>query len=211
MICTIRAKILLITFILLSSVSAQNFYVDKYANGTNEGSSWTNAWTSIEDSSGANPGGINWGVLGEGDTLFISGGIDSTIYAGTLTIDAAGSSGNNLVITKGLNIGHNGKVIIDGGTNENTVDFDKDADYVTLSNLTFKGSTDDSGNDQGQIKMVGLYGGSYGSYIQTNPIKGLVIENCEHFIEHNQGIHMKSTRDVIIRNCLMITTSNNEG
>jgi hypothetical protein len=211
MICTLRAKILLLTFLILNSVSAQNFYVNKFAAGTNDGRSWTNAWTSIEDSSAANPGGIDWSVAGEGDTIFISGGMDSTTYAGSLTIRAAGTPGNNLVITKGLEIGHNGKVIIDGGVDDNTVDFTKDVDYVTLSYLTFKGSTLDFGDDQGQINMVGHYSGSYGSYIQTNPVQGVIVENCEHFVEHNQAIHMKSTKDIIIRNCLIVTTSNDSG
>ena len=41
---------------------------------------------------------INWASLGANDTLFISGGTDSTVYTETLTVQASGSPNGLLVI-----------------------------------------------------------------------------------------------------------------
>ena len=81
--------------------TTNKWYVDKSAKGTNTGKTVTNAWTSFAN--------IGWSSMADGDTLFISGGADSTVYNETLTIGKG-----NITIARMTTTGHNGKVIIDG-------------------------------------------------------------------------------------------------
>ena len=56
-----------------NTTSPNLYYVDKYAKGNGNGSSWTNAATAISK--------LNWSsILKGGDTVYISGGTDSTAY-----------------------------------------------------------------------------------------------------------------------------------
>ena len=125
----IKNSIFLIT-LLLSPISflvfgQTNYYIDKNATGNNSGSSWTNAWESFAD--------INWSSISPGDTIYISGGTSSTVYNETLAISKSGSSGNRIVITKGLSPGHNGKVVIDGeNIRDKCIDFSS-SQYITVS------------------------------------------------------------------------------
>ncbi len=105
--------------------SQTNWYVDNNASGSNNGTNWTNAWKSLNN--------INWNSISGGDTIFISGGTDSTVYNETLIIDQSGNSADRIVITKGLSTGHNGKVVIDGqNSRDYCVDFNY-SQYITLS------------------------------------------------------------------------------
>ena len=80
---------------------ATQWFVDKNATGTGTGRTIENAWTSFA--------GIGWTSMADGDTLFISGGADSTIYYEQLNVQK-----NNITIMPCTFTGHNGKVIIDG-------------------------------------------------------------------------------------------------
>ena len=62
------------------SDTTTDHYVDKNASGSNNGTSWTDAWESFA--------AIVWSSLEPGDILYISGGTDSTIYYETLHIPA---------------------------------------------------------------------------------------------------------------------------
>lgn len=98
-------------FVIISSCSSntgivtKKYYVDKYADGTNSGTSWENAWSSFTE--------IEWSKLKAGDVLFISGGKDSTVYNETLTVGADGNAEELFTIRNGVDPMHNGKVIID--------------------------------------------------------------------------------------------------
>ena len=90
-----------------TSVHTTSHYVDKNANGHNNGTSWRNAWKSFSD--------IDWSQIQPGDVLYISGGTDSTIYYETLHIPAIkGTAANPITIRNSWDAGHNGRVIIDG-------------------------------------------------------------------------------------------------
>lgn len=92
---------------LANSASADSWFIDNAASGSNIGTSWANAWQSFSD--------VKWGSGGvkAGDTLFISGGSTSKTYNGVLRIQESGNSSNSIYISVGQDQGHNGVVIID--------------------------------------------------------------------------------------------------
>ena len=69
-------------FILFTiTVQAQNvWYVDRDATGANTGRSWTDAWVSLDSCDWTDYSGVNWNLIGDGDTIYVSGGTDSTAY-----------------------------------------------------------------------------------------------------------------------------------
>jgi hypothetical protein len=93
-----------------------DWYVDNAAGGSNDGTTWADAWESFAD--------ITWGAGGvvAGDTLWISGGDGTTskTYSEELTINGNGSSastGTYIMIAAGQSTPHSGQVIISGVTN----------------------------------------------------------------------------------------------
>ena len=68
-------------FLLLTIPSfSTNYYVDKDANGSNNGTSWTNAWESFAS--------INWNSINPGDIIWISGGTSGKTYFEKLSVNA---------------------------------------------------------------------------------------------------------------------------
>ena len=104
-------KLIAAIFFSFSSLFATNYYVDKNATGGNNGTSWGNAWESFSS--------IQWNQIQPGDIVYISGGTDSTVYNSGLHIQANGSAANLLTIRSGLDVGHNGKVVIEGSGHSN--------------------------------------------------------------------------------------------
>lgn len=92
-----------------SSAVAADWYVDNAASaGSNNGTSWGNAWTDMTK--------VVWGASGvkAGDTLFISGGSTSKKYTNEWTVGASGTPDKRITIRVGQVAGHNGTVIFDG-------------------------------------------------------------------------------------------------
>ncbi|UCH66419.1 MAG: Ig-like domain-containing protein [Ignavibacterium sp.] len=123
---TIIFTLLFISLIFLGTISATSHYVDKDATGSNNGSSWANAWQSFSS--------INWSSVRPGDVIYISGGSSSKIYYETLTINANGSANNLITIRNGLNSGHNGRVVIDGGSRRKGIVISGDK-YIRVAGL----------------------------------------------------------------------------
>jgi hypothetical protein len=104
-----------------------NYYVDSQAGSAGNGLSWSQAWKSF--------GQIDWNAIKPGDTVYISGGT----YNDTLEVGASGSSaGGAITITKGVDPGHNGAVVIDGQNNlSNGVEMYGQS-YVVIDGLSIR-------------------------------------------------------------------------
>jgi hypothetical protein len=101
----------------VAGIDPTAWYVDNAASGANDGTSWTDAWEELNL--------IDWADVTAGDTVFISGGSTSKNYATVLDLNSEdGGPGNRTVITKGLDSGHTGTVIIDGPADSTTFSID---------------------------------------------------------------------------------------
>ena len=173
-------RILLILILLPFLLTATNWHVDNTASGGNDGTSWTDSWESFAD--------ISWASLSASDTLFISGGTDSTIYNESLDIQESGSSGSPIIVIIGQSSPHNGKVVITGSgglsiTNEI---------YVTVSGRIGSGSTQN-------IKVRDATGDN----VTMNSTTGVIVEYIEVCWSGDDGISVDEQvgGGNIIRNC----------
>lgn len=112
------------------------WYVDNaLGTGSNNGTSWANAWRTI--------GTISWGSIAAGDTVYLSGGTTTQSYTGSgsttiLTVGASGSAGNPITIRGGVDAGHNGSAIIDGQSGGRDCLDIISRTNVTIQNLTLQ-------------------------------------------------------------------------
>ena len=120
-----------------SFILASNYYVDKNANGNNNGTSWLNAWQSFS--------AINWNSIQPGDIVYISGGTDSTIYYEQLTVGKSGTAANPITIIAGKYSpspsGHKGRVIIDGSATRSQSIYVQNINYVTIKGFECRNAT----------------------------------------------------------------------
>jgi len=91
-----------VSVLLVSTVSATNWYVDNQATGTGSGVNWANAATAVHR--------LPWSSVNAGDTVHISGGSVSKTYSKDY-INNKKVTGGIVTVTKGKDAGHNGDVI----------------------------------------------------------------------------------------------------
>lgn len=85
--------------LLAAPARGTDWYVDNTATGANNGTSWADAWTSVQNARGVQPG----------DTVYISGGTTSQTYTGVLNwVPIGGVQGNPVTYRIGQDAGHNG-------------------------------------------------------------------------------------------------------
>lgn len=115
-------KRLILSLLLLCTpaFAATNWYVDPAASGADNGTSWTDAWTSISSISSS---------VSPGDTVYISGGSTSQTYNVSGWTPISGDASGVITYRVGQDAGHNGTVIFNGGTNWLSGSFQ----YVTIS------------------------------------------------------------------------------
>ena len=160
------------------------FYVDKYATGNSNGTSWKNAAHSIST--------LNWNNIGniEGDTIYISGGTDSTTYDYTYLSNK--KPPYQVVITKGRDAGHNGDVYFSNTTNVTCFNIGN-CQNIKLTNLYFTST-------HSNMDMVRLNGGGTQN----------TIDNC-HIISYGNGTGIFfniESRDTISNNYIEIKNNN---
>jgi hypothetical protein len=85
------------------------YYIDKDAVGSHNGTSWSNAWTVFSQVTGVGPN----------DVVYISGGASSKTYSDKSLILPGGGSGTPVTYRVGVDTGHTGTVIFDGGGSGN--------------------------------------------------------------------------------------------
>ncbi len=172
-------SLLLFVFFLIVPAYAANHYVDKNAAGSNNGSSWSNAWESF--------GAISWSSVNAGDIIYISGGSDSTIYNETLTVGKSGTSGSRIVISHGTESGHNGKVIIDGGNTLSNGILVNGRSYVTVTGFTVRYTHDGS--------------------IEVSNSDHIIVENCDITVTGRAGVYVRQNNNIEVRGCNIATGS----
>lgn len=83
--------------------TAAEWFVDKDATGSRNGTSWANAWTNLNGITGT----------AAGDTIYISGGTTSKTYRDPFWKPSNGTAGNRKTYSIGQEAGHNGIAIFD--------------------------------------------------------------------------------------------------
>ena len=160
--------------LFISSTWATNYYVDKDADGNNNGTSWVNAFTTIT-------AGIN--AAENGDIIYISGGVTSKTYQMQATI-AAGKFG--ITITKGLSEGHNGTVIIDGQYTRSYGIY-ANANSLSIHDITVR-----------KIRFINCkWAGIYFSGQSSGGIQNILIDSCEFVDNRRSGVFMEGSSSTI--------------
>lgn len=203
-------KALILSLLLLFTANAQRvWYVDRNATGNDTGRDWVNAWTRFDSTGYWGAGnGINWSIIEAGDTIYVSGGTDSTVYTPDGPYGVAlgyGSSpkntftgGNPVVVTPAWHAGHNGDVYISAYGTQSPI-----LSIMNLSNIKFTGFTiiENRTGGSGIIKLGGDDAGLRDSLI--------FFEN-NHVVGKGQTeiVYINGTKNTI-RNCIIENLANN--
>jgi len=182
-------------------IYATNWYVYKNASGSNNGTSWTNAWKSFSN--------INWSSIKPGDYIYISGGTDSLVYSAPLQPNCSGNTVNWITITTGKYSpspsGHSGRVIIDGNNHSQSAILFHDGSGSNPSYITIKG-----------IETRNVYSGVYANV--DNFHRGIKIDSCMIYGFYSAGIRLETGEvgyqnmdSVFIENCRIVSPNYIEG
>lgn len=176
------ARIILI-ICLTFHLNAESFYVDNARAGNGDGTSWASAWNSI--------GNINWAAVNPGDVIFISGGTNSKTYSGSVSLNSttgSGTAASPIVIRNATDVGHNGSVIIDGGSSRG-INLNG-ANYLTIRGLEFRNAS-----------------GSGGGII-IDRAQGVVVDSCSFYITSHGGVFVQRSSGCTISNNTLTTPAN---
>lgn len=178
-----------------ASSNAAVWYVDNtLTSGSNNGTSWANAWRSLRS--------VVWGSSGvkAGDTLYLSGGSTSKVYTDTWEIGASGTATAPITITvDASNPAHSGRVTFDYnslGDNATTGGIGVQRNYIVFN-----------GNVNGEPRIVinnlrNVSNGTSTAGIFAQGTTGVVIDsiastNC------NNAIWIQNSTGFVIRNCII--------
>ena len=127
----LRTIIILIVFV--NFAYAENFYVTSAGAGGATGADWANAfsWADMSDVGNWDTDVADDGLIGPGDTVYISGGESGVTYTSSATMRQPGTSGNPITFSPGQDASHNGVVTI---TNASGWGWDMGGkEYITLN------------------------------------------------------------------------------
>jgi len=208
-------KTIIISILLFFTVNAQNvWYVD--ANSPSKGNdalctgrNWQHAWAWMDSSNWAGTlDGINWAIVQAGDTIYLSGGTDTTFYTppniyGSQALMAFNeanytfANGDPVIVTGAWHPGHNGRVVFATSANDQQRVFW----FKNISNVKFTGLT--FWNRQNPDSAGGGVGNIGGAESGIEPDSMIFLENC-HLISEGAGgfLGVKST-NCTVRNCLI--------
>lgn len=203
---------LLILALLCPSAFAANWYVDNSATGSNNGTSWENAWQAFSNITTA---------IGPGDTIYLSGGSTSKTYSetnfvapfgGMLFSVEGGTLGNPITYTVGTDSGHNGRVILDAQGLRYFMCVYFGHNYLVLdggpnTNFWIINANNQSG-DAGEARQRGI--GYYGGGATGNRVWRIGVSNCINGITSNGAtdFEVASNRVVYILGDVGIGTAN---
>lgn len=134
-----RSLVLAITanMLIVFCSAAATFYVRGGASGANNGSDWTNAWSSMA--------GINYSAINAGDVIYIAGGtygalnvIKSGAPSGPITFKRATRPEHGT--TAGWADSYDAQVIIDGGGGLSAVGIGEGGSFAGQSHITIDGA-----------------------------------------------------------------------
>ena len=195
-----KRLIIFLLFLICSQVFATPYYVDQNATGNGSGSSWTNASTTVVD--------LPWSSIKGGDTVYVSGGSDSTVYsaghsgiASVNYIVSITAIGNPIVITKGREAGHNGDVYFDqkeSPMRSSGYSFQVNACHnIKLTNLIFTTEMADGVDD-------------YSSCLLFASSSNCIVDNCQIISNGStNGIWFDTSDSITVNNCTITVLSNN--
>lgn len=161
-----------IWLLLIATTFAANYYVDYNAAGNNDGTSWQDAWTTFAN--------INWAIIQPGDTIYISQGT----YNERMEVSGSGGiSGNPVVISKAIDVNHNGDVIIlNSGIHSSGVkinSFSSTKSYIVINGLTIK-------NFKYGLKLLG----------ESNQLHDISIKNCSIVNFTRAGVYVSGFSNI---------------
>ena len=171
-----------------------NWYVDRDASGSGDGTSWANAATSIPD--------LPWRAMYGGDTVYISGGLTSKTYDKVDIINKKVGGDGYLIITKSIDAGYNGEVIFSAQDTITTPALNSfriyNTDNISLENITIKW----------EQETFRLYGGFCAFYIVDSD--NCRVKNCTIYSDgHACGFHAGITTNIQFLNNTVIIDTNN--
>lgn len=190
-------KILTLLILLSFQLFATNWYVSNASKGSNNGTSWANAWS---------PTSINWTSVQPGDFVFLDGGPDSLVYTTGISVGKSGTSTNRITITVGANSpflsGHGGKVIFEGNGG-NLRAFNIQATGSGRNYITIEGRF-------GNINMIECRNLSQGVNIE-DVTNGIIVSGLNIYNYTGQGAIMQNGASLytidstIVRYCRIIS------
>ena len=198
-------KTIIISLILFTSLNATK-YVNRDATGTGTGDSWTNAYASLDQ--------IEWAEVSAGDTIYVSGGSDSTVYRTKYTGFADGlntvvkdapyityASGNPVVICKSWEANHNGDVyLMTMGSTQAYLFHTKGISNIEFNGIKFY---DLRTSWSGYSGLLYIGGGDTGDIDSMQ-----IFKNCE-IVGLGQGTLIYTAgSEVVYQNCLIRQTYN---